>query len=79
MNFKDSKNNNFIHLALKGLGKDSRFDKNQLIDILNSFCKTSEGEKMNFDFYKIKPKLSELISSDNKEGKSALGEAFANV
>ena len=36
-------------------------------------------EKMKFDFYKIKPKLSELISSDNKEGKSALGEAFANV
>ena len=35
------------------------------------------GEPFAYEFNDLKPRLSLLISEDNAEGKSALGEAFA--
>ena len=54
LHFKDRKNNNFTQLALKGQGKDSRFDRNSLISILNTFGKKANGESFNYQFSEIK-------------------------
>lgn len=44
LNFRDRKNNNFTHLALKGTNSDAKIDKSQLIEVLNSFSIDSDGE-----------------------------------
>jgi hypothetical protein len=37
LSFKDNKGNNFTNIALKGQKKSAYFDKNQFVQILNTY------------------------------------------
>lgn len=71
LNFKDRKLSNFVHLSLKGLKPNERFDPDSLLEILNQF---KDGEK--YVMSDIKEKIKNLIIQENKNNESPLGEAF---
>lgn len=76
LEMKDKKDNNFSHLSLKGQGKKSYLNRNDLVRLINTYGHDAEGKNFDYSYEDIKEKLSKQISEDNKAGKSALGEAF---
>ena len=73
LEFRDRKNNNFLHLFLKGIGKNERFSNLTILKLLNDY---KEGTKYGLE--DVRDDIQKLVIEENNSGSSPIGDAFDN-